>query len=774
MKNKIILAIFGVVIVIAALDSCSDSEAIAEGTVLPDSVSYNFNIRPIFSDKCFKCHGPDAAKREAHLRLDIADSAYAALKETKGAYAIVPGNVDASELFKRVSSTDTSYMMPPPNAHLGTLTPFEVQLIKKWIAQGAKYQKHWAFTSPVKAPLPKISDDKWPVNAIDYFVMQKLDQLNTAPNEAEDKERLLKRVSFDITGLPPSIAMMDKFLADNSDKAYEKVVDQLLQTPQYGEKMALHWLDIARYADSYGYQDDNIRSQWPWRDWVIHAFNKNLPFDQFLTWQIAGDMLPNATQEEMLATGFFRNHKYTEEGGVIPEEYRVEYLVDKTKTFTKGILGVTMECAQCHDHKYDPFSQKDYYQMLAFFNNTKEAGYEGDVSTSKPAKTPFLVLGDTDIQKTLSFIHKKDTGMLTISVMGELDTLRKTYILNRGRYDAPTVEVNAAAPESIMPFDTTKFPRNRLGLARWTVDKSNPLTARVFVNQIWQDIFGRGIVKTTGDYGMQGELPTHPELLDWLAVDFMEHNWDVKYLLKEILLSATYRQSTIATKEKLEKDPENKFYTRGPRTRLTAEFIRDMVLASSGLLVPVIGGPSVKPYQPAGLWESATSGRGVLATYKQDHGEDLYRRGMYTFIKLTVPPPSMVMFDASNRDQCEVKRSKTNTPLQALIMMNDPLVLEASRVLAQKLLVQNADQKLQISNAFRLIVCRKPTDKEMTILGDYYNQQLQQFQQKNLDANKTIQVGEWPVNDKADINHSAALMKVIVMIYNMEESIMKT
>jgi len=774
MKYKFLLLISVAVSLFAVINSCNNSESIADGTAMPETVSYNFNIRPIFSDKCFKCHGPDASKREANLRLDIADSAFVALKETKGAFALVAGKPEMSELYKRVSSTDATFMMPPPESHLSALTPLEIQLIKKWIEQGAKYEKHWAFTAPKKTPLPKVKDDKWVKNEIDYFVLNKLDQFGTKPNEEADKERLLKRVSFDITGLPPSLEMMDKFLADKSPDAYTKIIDELFNKPQYGEKMALHWLDVARYADSYGYQDDNIRTQWPWRDWVIHAFNKNIPYDQFITWQIAGDMLPDATKEEMLATGFFRNHKYTEEGGVIPEEYRVEYLIDKTKTYSKGIMGITLECAQCHDHKYDPFSQKEYYQMLAFFNSTKEVGYEGDVSTSQPAKNPLITLHDSDIKRTLSFINKKDTGSLTISVMGEMDTVRKTYILNRGQYTSPTTEVQPAGITSVLPFDTTKYSRNRLGLAAWTVDKNNPLTARVFVNQLWQEFFGRGLVKTTGDFGMQGELPSHPQLLDWLAVDFMEHGWNVKRLVKQIALSATYRQSDVLSKDKLEKDPENKYLSRGPRYRLPAETIRDMVLASSGLLVPTIGGPSVKPYQPGGLWEAATSGRGVLATYKQDHKEDLYRRGIYTFIKLTVPPPSMVMFDASNRDQCEVKRSKTNTPLQALIMMNDPTVLEASKVLAQKLLAQPTQVPDKIITTFRLIVCRKPTDKELKILSDYYADQLLQFQQKKMDAASTLNAGEYPLNEKLDANQSAALMKVAVMIYNLEESITKT
>ena len=755
--------------IIFLTQACSSKDELA----LPKTVSYNFDVRPILSDKCFACHGPDANKRKAKLRLDLADSAFVPLKQTKGAYAFIPGKPEESEVYKRISSTDPGYQMPAPESHLGLLSEREKALIKKWIKQGAKYEKHWAFIPPVKPPLPAIEDQKWAKNEIDYFILDKLKEKGLTPNDEADKERLLKRVSEDLTGLPPSLQMMDDFLLDNSDKAYEKVVDILLHNNAYGEKMALHWLDVARYADSYGYQDDNIRTQWPWRDWLIHAFNGNLPYDQFLTWQLAGDMLPNATKEQVLATAFFRNHKYTEEGGVVPEEYRIEYILDKTKTYGKGIMGITIECAQCHDHKYDPFKQKDYYSLFAFFNNTKELGFEGDVSVSKPAKNPLLKISEEDRKKILNFINFKDTGQLTVSVMGENDTLRKTYVLNRGVYDAPTVQVQAAAIPAVMNFDTLRYPRNRLGLAAWTVNKKNPLTARVFINQLWQEFFGRGIVKSTGDFGMQGDLPSHPELLDWLAVDFMEHGWDIKRLVKQIVMSAAYRQSAKVTDQKLKADPENTYLSRGPRFRLPAEFVRDIVLSSSGILVRTIGGPSVKPYQPKGLWEAATSGRGVLATYKQHHGDSLYRRGMYTFIKLTVPPPSMTMFDASNRDQCEVKRLKTNTPLQALIMMNDPTVLEASRVLAQKLVVEQTAVNDKIVKAFRLIVCRKPTDKELAILQDYYSDQLQLFKEKKLNPQLTLAVGEYQMDEKADPLLSAALMKTINTIYNLEETITK-
>lgn len=770
MKTKIVVIVLSMIGAGAVFVSCFSS---AGEQPLPEVVSYNFHIRPILSDKCFKCHGPDAAKREAGLRLDISDSAFAPLRETRGAFAIVAGKPLESELYKRVSSPDSMYMMPPPTAHLGMLSAFEIRLVKKWIEQGGKYETHWAFNPPRKKPLPNIGEKDWAKNEIDYFIAAKFEEKGLSPNEEADKERLLKRASFDLTGLPPSLELMDKFLADQSPDAYEKIVDEMLNMPQYGEKMSVYWLDVARYSDSYGYQDDNIRTQWPWRDWVIHAFNKNLPYDQFLTWQIAGDMLPDATMEQKLATGFFRNHKYTEEGGVIPEEYRMEYLMDKVKTFSKGIEGLTIECAQCHDHKYDPFSQKDYYSLLAFFNNTSEEGYEGDVRFSKPAKKPILTIADSAARQLLAFINRKDTASLMVSVLAE-DKPRTTFVLSRGVYDKPTDSVLAAPPPAIMRFDTTKYKRNRLGLAKWTTDKANPLTARVAVNQLWQEFFGKGLVKTSGDFGMQGELPSHPELLDWLAVDFMEHGWNVKRLVKQMLTSATYRQGAKASSEKRQKDPDNIYLSRGPRNRLSAEFIRDMVLSSSGLLVKKIGGPSVKPYQPKGLWEAATSGRGALAKYSQDRGEDLYRRGMYTFIKLTVPPPGMVMFDASNRDQCEVRRLQTNTPLQALIMLNDPTVMEASRVLAQNLITEQSSAQEKIQKAFRLIICRRPSAKEEDILSEYFREQLDLFKQKKNDARATMEIGAYPVKQLPDINAAAALMRTINTIYNMEEAITKT
>ncbi|WP_416867708.1 MAG: PSD1 and planctomycete cytochrome C domain-containing protein [Imperialibacter sp.] len=755
---------------ILSMPGCKDSTSSGG---LPETVSYNFHIRPLMSDRCFACHGPDKNKVKAGLRLDIPELAFAELKESKGKFAIVPGKPEESELVKRISSADPAYQMPSPESHLPLLTENEIELVKKWIKQGAKFEKLWSFIPPKKAPLPKVKNDEWPKNDLDLFVVKKMEEKGLKPNEGADKERLLKRVALDLTGLPPSLDLMDRFMADDSDNAYEKVVDELINTPAYGERMAVHWLDVGRYSDSYGYQDDNIRTQWPWRDWVIHAFNNNLPYDKFLTWQLAGDMLPDADKEKILATGFLRNHKYTEEGGVIDEEYRVEYILDKTKTFSKGILGLTVECAQCHDHKYDPISQKDYFRMFAFFNNTPEVGYEGDISVSKPAKAPRLEITTADLDGVLSFIRQLEKDTMMVSVMDELDTVRKTYVLNRGQYDAPTDEVRPEPLSEVMGFDTTAYPRNRLGLAKWTVDKNNPLTARVFVNQVWQMIFGQGIVKTAGDFGMQGDLPSHPELLDWLAVDFMENDWDIKYLVKQIVTSATYMQSSSVSKEKLAIDPDNIYLSHGPRFRLPAEFVKDLILASSGLLVNKIGGPSVKAYQPDGLWEAATSGRGVLATYQQDHGEDLYRRGMYTFIKLTLPPPSLMIFDGSNRDQCEVKRPQTNTPLQALVMMNDPTMLEASRVLAEKLVEEQSGSEDKITKAFRLIVCRVPKESEKDLLISYFSEQLGIYKSQAIDPSEVLDVGEY-LHLEVEKSAAAALANVIQLIYNMEESITKT
>lgn len=754
-----------------AIFSCAEKNAETMDLASGDQISYNFHIRPILSDKCFACHGPDANKREADLRLDTEAGAFAALKESPGKFALVSGKPLESEVYHRITTSDPGALMPPPESNL-SLTPSEIDLIKRWIEQGAKYEPHWAF---MKVEKPKVPASDWGIGEIDAFVNAKIKAKGLKPNPEASSFELIKRASLDITGLPPTPELLDKYAGFNGANTYEKLIDELLTMPSYGEKMGILWMDISRYSDSYGYQDDEARGQWPYRDWVIHAFNNNLPYDQFITWQLAGDLLPNATKEQILATAFNRNHKYTEEGGVIHEEYRVEYVLDKTNTFSKGILGLTMECAQCHDHKYDPVSQKEYFELYAFFNNSKEKGFEGDISQTKPAKTPILWIERQDIDGIMKFINHKDTTKLMVSVMGELDSAerRQTYILDRGAYDSPTVPVEASTPSSVLKFPEN-FEKNRLGLAKWTTHRDNPLTSRVFVNLVWQELFGKGIVKSAGDFGMQGDLPTHPELLNWLAADFMESGWNIKRLLKQIMMSSTYRQSAAINDKHMEVDPDNFYLARAPRLRLPAENIQDLVLASSGLLVNQIGGPSVKPYQPSGLWEAATSGRGTLATYIQDTGDKLYRRGIYNFIKLTVPPPKAIIFDSSNRDRCEITRNRTNTPLQALVMMNDPMILEASRVLSTKLTEKISDPELAIEEAFKRIVCREMKSKEKSLLLDFYESELAHYQTNPEEAKKTLDVGEYPMNEAAMTPQNAALMQVIVSLYNLEETITKS
>ncbi len=765
--NSCFLTLFLTVLLLGCETKEKESILLKDG----EQVSYNFHIRPILSDKCFACHGPDANKREAELRLDIEDVAFAALKESPGKFALVKNDPEASEIYHRIYSDDPGELMPPPESNL-VLSEREKQLITEWIKQGAAYEPHWAFLKPKKQTLPDGED--WGKNEIDHFTLQKMNQQGLQPNPEAKASELVKRVSLDLTGLPPSPEMVDRYKDFSDEATYSELVDGLMNDPSFGEKMAILWLDISRYADSYGYQDDNIRTQWPYRDWLIHAFNKNLPYDQFITWQLAGDLLPNPDKEKILATAFNRNHKYTEEGGVIEEEYRIEYVLDKTNTVSKGLLGLTMECAQCHDHKYDPISQKEYFQFFAFMNNSPEKGYEGDVSVSKPSKTPILWLEEEDLSGVLNFINHQDSAKLSISVMDELEgeEIRKTYLLDRGVYDAPTEEVKAGTPKSVLPFPED-FEKNRLGLAKWITHQDNPLTARVFVNLIWQEIFGTGIVKSAGDFGMQGDLPSHPELLDWLAVDFMENGWDIKRLLKQILSSATYRQSAVVKDKHLKIDPANTYLARAPRLRLAAENIQDLVLASSGLLHQELGGPSVKPYQPEGIWESASSGRGELATYIQDRGNDLYRRGIYNFIKLTVPPPKAIMFDSSNRDRCEVGRTRTNTPLQALVMLNDPMVLEASRVLASKLWQQEKDPDEAIRKAFKRILCREMSNKEFDLMSSYYEDQKRRFSENPEDIKSTLDVGEYTLEEKDLKAETAALMQVIVSLYNLEETITK-
>ena len=595
---------------------------------IPENIDFNFHVKPIISDKCFACHGPDEKKREANLRLDTEEGLYQ-LTEDLNSYVINKKNPEKSELLRRIFHENKSISMPPPESNL-ILTDHEKSILEKWIIQGAEWKKHWSYIKPILPSVPEVKNKDWVNNPIDNFILKNIENNQLNISNKEEKEILIRRVYFDLIGLPPSVEEIDNFLNDNSEKAYSNLVDKLLNSENFGERMASIWMDIARYGDSHGYQDDLERVMWPWRDWVIHAYNTNLSYDKFITWQIAGDLIPNASKEQIIATGFNRNHKITQEGGVIPEEYRSEYVADRTNTTSKVMMGLTMECARCHSHKYDDISHEEYYGMYSYFNNIDE---DGLISYSDKAPKPNITVTRNDIEKDLGFINLPDSiSEVTFMVMRETENLRKTYILDRGSYDAPTKEVESMTPTAVLPINIINS--NRLDLANWFFDDENPLTSRVVVNRLWQQFFGVGIVATPDDFGSQGNRPTNPELLDWLAVTFVKDNWDTKKFIKRIVTSSTYMQSSKVNISNKKLDPENMFLSYFPRQKLTAEMIRDNILASSGLLVNKIGGPSVKPYQPKGLWDEVIGGGGgSLARYIPSTGENLYRRSVYTFWK---------------------------------------------------------------------------------------------------------------------------------------------
>lgn len=776
-KGIVLIILLGLAALLFAYASglfqTSDDEYVHQK--MPDLVDYNFHIKPILSDNCYTCHGPDPGQRKAGLRLDLEEGAFGELPENPGKYAIVAGKPGQSMLYYHVVSDDPKIVMPPSDSQL-KLTSHEKKLLKKWIEQGAKFEKHWAYIPPKKAALPETERTDWAQNEIDHFILGKLEEHGLSPSEKASNETLIRRMSLDLTGLPPNLEQVEKYLADGHEFRLEQAIDEFLASPSYGERMTQVWLDVARYADSHGYQDDSYRSMWPWRDWVIHAFNENMPYNEFLTEQLAGDLLPNATKDQILATGFNRNHPITQEGGVIQEEYQSYYVVDRTNTLGKGILGLTLECAKCHDHKYDALSQRDYFELYSFFNNVSEKGLQMDAVQAANqnyfADAPYMVITDEEVDGVLSFINKSEEGEVKVMVMND-SMPRETFIFNRGEYYDLGEKVSPNTPEIIFPY-SDELPKTRLGLAKWVTDENNPLTARVYVNRIWGMLFGKGLVVTSEDFGVQGSLPTHPQLLDWLSRDFMDHGWDIKYLLKKIMLSATYQQSSIATAELKKADPENIFLARAERFRMNGEMIRDYMLASSGLLNAELGGPSVRPYQPAGLWEETNAGgnRGILTTYVEDEGDKLYRRSLYTFWKRTMPPASMSIFDAPTRDLCEVRRQKTNTPLQALALQNDVQMLEAARVLAQRTLANGTGSKDPVGTIFKRILIREPKAEELELLESYFDDALDRFSDKREDAEKLLAQGAYKQLDTDPVK-TAALMLTAQVIYNLDETITK-
>ncbi len=1025
----------------------------AGGALAVAQPDYGRDVRPILSDNCFRCHGFNEPSRQAELRLDVAESAYA---NRDGVAAIVPGDLAHSEVWRRITSTDDAERMPPPEAHR-ELNKAQIELIRRWIEQGANYTQHWSFLPPIKAALPLVADESWSQNEIDRFVLARLDAEHLQPSLAADRRTLIRRLTFDLTGLPPSADEVEAFVVDEDPNAYEQLVDRLLASPHFGERMALDWLDAARYADTNGYSIDGGRHLWLWRDWVIDAFNRNLPYDQFLVEQLAGDLVPEHNDAQLVATGFQRNNMNTHEAGTIPEENLTNYNADRIKTLGEVVLGLTLGCAQCHDHKYDPLTQRDYYRLFAYFNTLSEAGLDGDggrnsrpvfetrtmlpatdvpalrekiaalleqlahptaaevaaweeeqrreldsrgkdfalhsvevlkVSTpnagagfdidedrfvriaypaemlaydlsmrlpkidrpvtglrivfhpaaeapgggrgfgpfsqwaapsdshsKKPANGTFMltsfsasaeaVPGDQvnlnrlspleratancwepdnrpegvldtrnengwspdpahegPVHITLTFsepldshetpfvaaqvnfgygltlvaarfeilavtgrddgspmpepiiailkippdgrtaaqrhelqayfsAHAPATRRLRVSltnleerlraltekfptmVMDQAEKPRDTFILTRGDYAQPGEKVSPGTPALLPPLPAAA-PANRLGLAQWTVMPQNPLTARVAVNRIWQIFFGAGIVRTTADFGAQGEWPSHPELLDWLAVDFREQGWDTKALVRKIVTSATYRQTSTADPALVARDPANRLLARGPRFRLPAEFIRDAALKVSGLMVDWQGGPSVNPYTPGDLWREVShygSTPATAQTFVQDHGEKLYRRSLYTYWKRTVPPPNMVAFDAPNRETCVVARPSTITPLQALVLLNDVQYVEAARAFAERIVTHSDQDHDRLQWAFEECLSRPPSPAEFAVLARALERDRLHYSGDEAAALDYLAAGESPRNEQIPPVEHAAWSQVAALLFNLSEMV---
>ena len=1029
-------------VILLAIVGCR-GDATDSGDTLPEVVDYNFHIRPILSDRCYACHGPDGNARQAELRLD--EEHYAKRTPlTGGGYAIVPGSARRSVLFSRITASDPEVRMPPAESNLA-LSDHEIELIRRWLMQGAEWKPHWSFIPVGNPSVPEVEDSAWPRNELDYFVLKRLEQERLAPSQPADRTTILRRVTLDLTGLPPTLDEIDRFLADTTALAYERVVDRLLDSPAYGEHMASDWLDIARYADTHGYQNDRERYSWPWRDWVVDAYNANLPLDAFGTWQLAGDLLPAATREQILATSFNRNHRQTNEGGSIEEEFRTEYVADRTNTLGTAFMGLTLECARCHDHKYDPITQADYYGLFNFFNDIDESGQTSHFTSSEPV--PALSLPDPEIERaikrldvriaaserslgtirenahlrfeawssrlktlpdelerglilacdfnamasdrlpcatgpagTLVFrpalakgrersgltfdgesgvdfegvghfrrtdpfsislwirpaeatgvlIHRtkaaldagsrgyelalheglliaqlahmwpenavrvqtldpvplyawshvtftydgssradgltlyvngrrapvrvvrdgltrnityenlethlavayrfRDTGFRdgimdqlrvhdrtlagfevarlaeqpptddgllawylerhdtawndaqsilrslrqernalynsapAIMVMRDMTTPRDASILMRGQYDALGPKVTPSTPAAILAFPDS-LPPNRYGLARWLFDPDHPLTARVAVNRYWQRYFGTGIVSTPEDFGRQGALPSHPELLDYLSFTFIQSGWDVKAVQRLIVTSATYRQSSAGSMTSLRKDPNNRLFARGPRLRLSAEMIRDQALAAGGLLDRTMGGPPVKPYQPEGLWQEKAGTR-----YVQSTGSDLYRRTLYSYFKRTSPPPSLLTFDMPARSHSVMRRQRTATPQQALVLLNDPQYVEAARHIASRMLIE-PDRARQITLGFRLLTGREPDSSELRILQQLYQDQLRAFANDPPAARALLSTGASPISADHDPIEWAAQTMVAKTLLSFDESL---
>ncbi len=726
-------------------------------TAEPAPLSFNKDIRPILSDKCFSCHGPDEKHRKAELRLDTKEGAYG--KTESGAVAIMPGDLKTSEVWARLITTDEDELMPPPNSHK-TISAAEKESIRRWIESGATYEKHWSFVPPLHPPVPV----RVAKNSVDAFIIERLKREGLTISPEAGKEQLLRRVTLDLTGLPPTLEELDAFLADKTPGAYDRQVDRLLASSRYGERMAVRWLDVARYGDTNGYLHDHRRTSWPWRDWVIKAFNDDMPFNRFVIEQIAGDLLPGATPEQVLATAFCRNHLITTEGGTIAAEYLNEYAADRVQTMGTAFLGLTFNCCRCHDHKFDPLRQEDFYGLQAFFNSITEKHEENNKAA---AYAPLI-----DVASPLLPQGPKAQVM----VMAEAATPTPTYVLTRGQYDQPDKSRPALRrPPQVLGVTLEGAPENRLGLAQWLVSPKNPLLARVTVNRFWQQIFGTGLVKSVDDFGLQGDYPVHPELLDWLAVEFRDgpKPWSTRHIMRQIVTSATYRQSSRINPAVTAIDPENRLLAHFPRQRLTAEEIRDQALFAAGLLSEELGGAPVFPYQPPGLWEERSNGSSNTGRYKRSVGSALYRRSLYTFWKRTSPPALMAIFDAPDRTACTVRRSPTNTPLQALALLNDEQSLECAKLLAARTLKESTATSERLTRLYRRATGRTPSAADLKTLGNGLDSLIARYRAAPDDAVALLQQGVTSAPADLDKSELAAWMLVANAVLNLDATLVR-
>jgi len=814
----------------------------AEKVASEKTIDFNRDIRPILFNNCIKCHGPDEAERHGGgdhgLRLDTFEGA---TEDLDGSAAVTPGDPDKSELIARITSDDPDLVMPPASSGK-KLTEGEVTLLRRWIAEGGTFSKHWSYSKPARPELPEVRQTDWPRNPIDRFILSRLEQEQLPPSPELERAALARRVSLDLTGLPPTRDELERFLTDQRTDAYERFVDQLLSKPGFGEHWAHQWLDLARYADSAGYADDPARIIWRYRDYVIRSFNENKPFDTFTIEQIAGDLLPNPTTDQIIATAFHRNTMTNNEGGTDDEEFRNVAVVDRVNTTFSVWMGTTMACAQCHTHKFDPITHAEYFGIFAILNNTKDADRRDEsplhseflpdqiaqrervqqqLKTAKEElhrSTPDRVAAINEwaasdvqlpepVQEALKVSAEKRTleqqqliidefiktsptlktqrervdklqkqfdniKPVTVPIQEELpaDQQRVTRIHIRGNFQNLGDVITPGFPEAFHPL-RSDLPANRLGLAHWLVDAENPLTPRVVSNRYWEQIFGTGLVSTSEDFGVQGELPSHPELLDWLATELVRANWDTKAFLKLLVTSATYRQSSQMTPEQYETDPDNRLLARGPRFRLSAEMIRDQALALSGLLSPKMSGPPVNPLQPSSGLAAAFGGKIDWAT---SQGEDKFRRGIYTSWRRSNPYPSMATFDAPNREVCIVRRGRTNTPLQALVTLNDPVYIEAAQALARRVITEGGvSPEDRARFVLQLCLCRSPRETEVSRLVELYSRVIADYQKNSESAKQMATDPLGPLPENTDLAEAATWTIIANVVLNLDELIMK-